>query len=62
MVKNIFNSFSSGFFHFLGKVFAIIFIGFVIYTIVSKLDVPSSDILNYTNLPYYRGGLYEKNK
>lgn len=54
MVKSIFGNLSRGFFYFIGKVLAILFIGFVIYTIVSKIDVPTSDIIGTSNLPYWR--------
>lgn len=55
MVKEIFNSFNRGFFYFIGKVVAILFIGFVIYTLVQKIDVPTDDIISSSNLPIYRG-------
>ena len=54
MVKNIFGSLSHGFFYFIGKILAIIFIGFVVYTLVSKIDIPSDDIIAH-NLPIYKG-------
>lgn len=54
MVKDIFSNLSRGFFYFIGKVLAILFIGFVIYTIVTKLDIPKNDIITASNLPYYR--------
>ena len=62
MVNNIFSNLSRGFFYFIGKVLAIIFIGFVIYTIVSKIhpDTEFDDIITAHNLPIYRGVLNEK--
>ena len=42
MVKNIFNSFSKGFFYTIGRIIAIGFIAFVIYTLVNKIGVDYS--------------------
>lgn len=39
MVKNIFNSFSKGFFYTIGRIIAIGFILLVIYTLINKLGV-----------------------
>ena len=44
MIKNVFSNLSRGFFYFIGKVLAIIFVGFVVYTLISKFPVDSVDL------------------
>lgn len=66
MVKNIFSNLSRGFFFSIGKVLAIIFIGFVVVTIVNKIapkKVPTKDY-NVQWVHHLGGGAnetYEKN-
>lgn len=52
MVKIIFSSLSKGFFYTIGRIIALLFIAFVIYTIVTKLS-DKYDFDNTFYKPYY---------
>lgn len=57
MVKNVFSNLSRGFFYSIGKVLAIIFIGFIIVTLVNKF--PTKNVDNY-NIQWVRKGGADK--
>lgn len=50
MVKNIFGSLGKGFFYTIGRIIALIFVGLVIATLLTKIKLPDLQKVPYTQL------------
>ena len=53
MLKSVFGGLGRGFLYTIGRILAYFFIGFVIYTLISRFPTDTSDLI-----PLMRGGIF----